>query len=193
MILAAGLASRMGRPKQLLPVGGLAMVRRVAEAACRTTTGAVVVVTGAYGAQVARSVAGTCASCVRNERYEEGSYSSLRAGLEAIAKTAMVPAVVLVGDMPDISSDVIEAVGQSLEHGSWGVITDYLDGPGHPFGLSAELISSLPVSAPDRFVFEVLETDERTQRLSYEIRKPLDVNTPDDYDVLGERGDDVSL
>lgn len=169
------------------------MVRRVAEAACRTTTDRVVVVTGAYGAQVARSVAGTCASCVQNERYDEGSYSSLRAGLKAIANTTMVPAVVLVADMPDISSGVIEAVGQSLEQGSWGVITNYLDGRGHPFGLSVELMSSLPVSAPDRFVFEVLETDERTQRLSYEFKKPLDVNTPDDYDALGERGDDVSL
>ncbi|NNL47995.1 MAG: nucleotidyltransferase family protein [Acidimicrobiia bacterium] len=185
VILAAGLATRMGRPKQLLPAGGVAMVRRVVEAACRTAADPVVVVTGAYGAQVARSVAGLCASCVENTHYETGSYSSLRTGLEAIAET-QCPAVVLVADMPAIPTEVIEAVGRSLEQGSWGVLTDYSDGPGHPFGLSAEMISSLPETAPDRFIFDMLETDERAERLTYQTSKPLDVNTPEDYEMLGE-------
>ncbi len=153
------------------------MVRRVVDVACSTSAERVVVVVGAHGDLVARSLEGSCASYVRNHHHESGSYSSLRVGLDALVE----PAVVVVSDMPGISPDVVDAVGASLEAGSWGVITEYVDGPGHPFGLSIGLIEALPAAAPDKFLFGMLIADDRVERVRTRARKPLDVNTPEAY------------
>ena len=50
VVLAAGGSSRMGQTKQLLPVAGRAMVRRVTEAVCAAKPAQVVVVVGACAA-----------------------------------------------------------------------------------------------------------------------------------------------
>ncbi len=58
IILAAGASTRMGEPKQLLPVGGQPMVRRVTEAVCAAGLAQVVVVIGAHAEAVGQAVAG---------------------------------------------------------------------------------------------------------------------------------------
>lgn len=172
----------MGRLKQMLPVGGVPMVRRVVDAACSANAETVIVVTGANAAQVTGTLAGTCAQPVYNASYESGTFSSLRAGLAELH----TPVVVLVADQPNVTSEAIEAVGAELGRGAWGVMTEYLDGAGHPWGLSSELISDLPQEAPDRFVFGLLSEDPRLARVQAAGPRPLDVNTVDEYRSLAE-------
>ena len=79
VVLAAGGASRMGELKQLLPVGGQPMVRRVTEAVCAAGLAQVVVVVGAEAEAVTEALTGLPVDVVANEAWAKG-LSTLAAG-----------------------------------------------------------------------------------------------------------------
>jgi MobA-like NTP transferase domain len=56
VILAAGGSSRFGRPKQLMPLRGKSLIRRIIDAACEARCSPVVVVTGSDGEKVHREI-----------------------------------------------------------------------------------------------------------------------------------------
>ncbi len=56
VVLAAGAASRMGAPKQLLPFEGASLVRRAAQAAIAAGCEPVVVVTGSHAKEVLQAL-----------------------------------------------------------------------------------------------------------------------------------------
>lgn len=82
IILAAGQATRYGKPKQLLDFHGEPFVRRVAKTALAAGLSPVVVVTGAYAQEVETAVADLDVQIVRNTDWQEGQASSIRAGLD---------------------------------------------------------------------------------------------------------------
>ena len=82
VILAAGEASRYGKPKQLLDFHGEPFVRRVAKTALAAGLSPVVVVTGAYAEEVEAAVKGLDVQIIRNADWQEGQASSIRAGLD---------------------------------------------------------------------------------------------------------------
>ena len=81
IILAAGAARRMGKLKQLLPLGGKPMVWHVADAACRSRLDSVRIVTGAESAAVSAAVSELPLSEVVNPAWQRGQSTSLSAGL----------------------------------------------------------------------------------------------------------------
>lgn len=97
----------MGTAKQLLPLGGKSMIRWVAEAACRSNVDETVVVTGAGGAAVAKTIADLPVRIIDNTLWQEGQASSLRAGVEAIGPEAAA-ALFLLGDQPLVTTAVID-------------------------------------------------------------------------------------
>src|SRR5438094_80706 len=112
LVLAAGQASRMGRPKQFLSVGGRPMVRHAIDAAAGAGLSEVIVVFGpgaeaAMGAFADDEPAGVRAAWNPDSR--SGQASSLRVGLQAMAEDADA-AVVLLADQPTVRADAIRAV-----------------------------------------------------------------------------------
>ena len=104
IVLAAGRSSRMApRNKLLEPVGGQAIVARVAAAAIASGADPVVVVTGFEAERVAEALTGMNVVVVHNPAFAEGLSTSLRAGLEALPPNCD-GALVLLGDMPEIDS-----------------------------------------------------------------------------------------
>ena len=85
LILAAGRASRFGGPesKVLAPFGGVAMVRRVAQAALDAALPAYVV-TGYQSEKVHAALAGLPLNFVENPQYMQGMSTSLKAGINAL-------------------------------------------------------------------------------------------------------------
>ncbi len=116
MILAAGLSSRMGQPKQLLPWEGEPLLTHVVRQALAARVDPVVVVLGHRFGQIAQALLPLVTSApdrVRlqyNSSYLEGGQSSsVRAGLGALPATA-AGVVVLLGDMPLVTADHIDAL-----------------------------------------------------------------------------------
>lgn len=106
LVLAAGMSSRMGKNKLTLPLGDKVLVRRPVEAALAAGLDPLIVVTGHEAPEIHRALADLPVRFVQNADYAEGLSSSLRAGIAAVPASCD-GAMVLLGDMPDISPGLI--------------------------------------------------------------------------------------
>ncbi|MGB3146164.1 MAG: nucleotidyltransferase family protein [Paracoccaceae bacterium] len=121
VILAAGRSTRMGDGnKMLAEIAGKALVRIVGEAACASSAAPVIAVTGHQGEAVASELAGLEIDCRHNPDFAQGMAGSLAAGIAALPHDAS-HAIVLLGDMPGITAQMIErmiAMAQAAPDGS---------------------------------------------------------------------------
>lgn len=115
VILAAGRSTRWRASggaeatKLVASWRGRPLVRAVAEAAMASRARPVIVVLGHESAAVRAALAGLDVRFVVNADYAEGLATSLRVGLAAVPAQA-AGAVVLLGDMPGVGADLIEAL-----------------------------------------------------------------------------------
>jgi molybdenum cofactor cytidylyltransferase len=107
IVLAAGGSVRMGQPKQLLPIGGQPMVRRVVEAVCGAGLDQVVVVTGAYAAEVRQALAGLNLEMIFNESWSGGLSTSLRHGIKAL-RPEIGAVLIVLADQPALTPGLLE-------------------------------------------------------------------------------------
>lgn len=153
VLLAAGNSSRLGRPKQLLPLGnnGQTLLRHAAEAAVASESSATIVVLGEEdenGARMERELNGLPVQIVRNAMWREGMASSLRTGIHALRswRKDVDAVVVLLCDQPHLTTDTLNAlVGAHRTTQKPIVASQYEGGPGAPClfyrSLFAELCS----------------------------------------------------
>jgi molybdenum cofactor cytidylyltransferase len=114
IILAAGRSTRMGGPNKLLAdLGGKPLVRTVTEQALASKVQSVIVVTGHQADQVEKALHGLKVKFVRNPDFAEGLASSVKAGVAAVADNAD-GAVICLGDMPLISSNLIDRLVEAF-------------------------------------------------------------------------------
>lgn len=104
IVLAAGAARRFGSPKQLVRVNGRPLLHTAIGRGVAVAGHAVVVVLGAYAAELAPLLRHTPATVVVNRQWEEGMGSSLRAGVAALPGTAEA-ALVLLADQASVTAE----------------------------------------------------------------------------------------
>jgi molybdenum cofactor cytidylyltransferase len=113
VILAAGEARRFrlapGETKLVAELDGKPLVRHVAEATLASRARPVVTVLGHAREQVARVLAGLDLNFIRNDDPGAGLSGSLKRAIAALPDTAC-GAVVLLGDMPAISPNLIDTL-----------------------------------------------------------------------------------
>src|SRR5580704_3141709 len=87
VILAAGTSTRMGRPKQLLPLGGTTVLARAIENARSAGLVEMVLVLGASAEAIRRQLPQSLVEGLKvvvNQAYAQGMASSLREGISAL-------------------------------------------------------------------------------------------------------------
>ncbi|HEX5498621.1 MAG TPA: NTP transferase domain-containing protein, partial [Thermomicrobiales bacterium] len=109
IILAAGDSTRLGRPKQLLPVGGLPLLAHVLRHAAASRLDDVVVVLGHDAEAIAEAVGEWGQRIAVNPDFAAGQSTSLKIGLAAVPPQAEA-ALVLLGDQPEVGPAIIDAV-----------------------------------------------------------------------------------
>lgn len=109
IVLAAGASTRMGQPKQLLPLAGQPLVVRAVEAALASSVWPVIVVLGAHADQIRPLLAKHPVLVVENPAWAEGMASSLRTGIATLQQfsRSVDGAIVAVCDQPGFSAEVI--------------------------------------------------------------------------------------
>ncbi len=107
VVLAAGLSSRMGANKLLLPFRGKPLIRLAVEAAAASRATTVVVVTGNNAEKVKAAVNDLPVQFVKNKDYARGLSGSLKCGLRALPSTCE-GVVILLGDMPLVTSGLLD-------------------------------------------------------------------------------------
>jgi molybdenum cofactor cytidylyltransferase len=142
VLLAAGAGARMGgRPKALLELGGVPLIRRQLIALSGTGVDEVVVVLGHHAELIEPVVQEFPVTLVRNPRPDDGQVSSQRLGLQALAGK-LDAVLVALADQPLIhTQDITDLIGayKKRPEGT-GVVMPQVDGePGNPVIFSAQV------------------------------------------------------
>jgi molybdenum cofactor cytidylyltransferase len=189
IILAAGKSSRYlaaggaESTKLVAEWRGRPMVRAVAEAALGSRARPVIAVTGHARGEVEAALAGLPLGFVDNPNYPSGLASSLRTGLEAAPESA-AGAIVLLGDMPDITAAMIDRViaGFLAEPGAIAAIPVHAGLRGNPVLLGRRLFDRVAVLQGDEGARGLLR-EAGPEVVEVALDEPavaLDIDTPGD-------------
>jgi len=200
IILAAGRSSRFRAAggaeasKLLAEFQGRPVVRAVAEAALGSRACAVVVVTGHAREEIEAALDGLPLSFVFNQDFATGLASSLKAGLAAAPQNA-AGAIILLGDMPRIRAEAIDAILDAFQNNPAALAAAPTHGGrrGNPVLLSRALFGRVANLAGDEGARRLLSACDAARILEIPFADEsvtLDIDTPDDLNAAQKLLDD---
>lgn len=192
VILAAGMSTRLGRPKQTLPLAGEPIVAHVGLRAGESRASRVIAVVGAAREETMSALEDVVDEIVINHAFADGQGSSIAAGIRHLQSTAHMlgaceAVVFLLGDQPGIEPTTINAAISAWERGAGIVLAQYRDQAGHPVLFDRaywpELLTlngyqggkQVIAAHPDAVVYVPVDTIA-----------PLDIDTETDWRTLQE-------
>jgi len=188
VVLAAGASSRLGRPKQLLPVGERRLLDCVLDAAQASQLDETIIVLGHSADEIRAAIPFETylrVKVVVNPNHAAGQSTSLRCGLEATDPRACAAAI-LLGDQPGLAGDLIDAVVAAFldsdAHAARPIYPDAEGAPGHPVVLGREIWSELATLAGDRGARDLFAArPDWLLQLPVAGEPPADVDSEEDY------------
>jgi len=190
IVLAAGLSTRMGTQKLLLPFGGKTIVECVVENILNSGITKVVVVLGANCAEIEEVLKAWPVKTVRNENFQDGMHTSVISGVKTLPSNTKA-VLVFLGDQPFISEKVIHDVVEAWKSSGKGIVIPLFNGKrGHPPLYDMKLKNKLSTLNPEvglrsvaqKFPEDIFEVETFCPEI---VR---DIDTPDDYsNELGAR------
>lgn len=193
IILAAGLSSRMGRSKPLLPLAnGETFVTRIVRSFLESGVDDVVVVLGYEADAVATRLveSGVPARFVVNDAYQTGQLSSVLRGLNAIDRPGVRAMLMTLVDVPLVSPTTIRAVVDSYRATQAPIVRPVRGiEHGHPVLIDRSLFSLLRSADPAVGAKPVIRAHVSTAGdvLVNDDGAFLDIDTPEMYErVLRE-------
>ena len=186
VILAAGTSTRLGRPKQLLDLGGEPLLRHTLRNALASRAGEVVLVLGNQADTIAKSVGDLGQRTVTNPDFAAGQSTSLRVGIEAVSAEADA-IIVMLGDQPMVTAAMVDQIIERFEMTSAPIVQPvYGETPGNPVLLARSLFPELLAIESDQGARGVIKT-HREQIVRVRVADgppPGDVDTEADYQAL---------
>jgi molybdenum cofactor cytidylyltransferase len=181
LVLAAGGSSRLGRPKQLLPLGDATLLDATLSVVRSCGFGQVVVAIGGAADEVVATVDLSGVDVVRNPGFGAGCSSSIVAALPAISASS-AGVVLMLGDQPEVGVDAVRAVAAVDADLA---VCRYRDGLGHPFWLGRGLFDQLAHLHGDKAVWRLVDAaGPSLVTVDVEGDVPADVDTEADYEAL---------
>lgn len=192
ILLAAGSGSRMGnRPKSLLELGGIALIRRQIIALSGAGVDELVVVLGHHAERIALAVQEFPVTVVHNPDPDAGQVSSLRIGLQALSPK-IDTVLVALADQPLINSqDINDLIGAYKKRPAGTlVVQPEVDGqPGNPVMFSGEVREQI-LAGEARLgckQWQAAHPEQVHRWTTPNQRYRTDVDTPEDIEALAAR------
>jgi molybdenum cofactor cytidylyltransferase len=185
VILAAGQSKRLGTPKQLLELGGEPVIRHVLRNAAGSHLSQVVLVLGYQSAEIAAATGEWGQNLVINPDYGTGQSSSLRLGLSAVDPAAEA-VLFLLGDQPQVSSDVIDNVLGVFTRGEGRIVMpSYRGTRSNPVLFAREYFPEIAKVTGDHGARRVLDAhQDDVATAAFDMDPPLDIDSSEDYEEL---------
>jgi molybdenum cofactor cytidylyltransferase len=178
VVLAAGLSSRSGRYKMTLALGDRTVIEHCI-AGMYDVVSRIVVVVGWQAPRLQELLAGyEKVACVLNERFREGMFTSVRAG---IAQVHAPRFFLIPGDYPLVGMEVYERM---LGVQGDVVIPTFEGERGHPVLLSRELVPEILAQPADSSLRDTIEAKGYTTVEVDDQGILWDLDTPEDYEHL---------
>jgi molybdenum cofactor cytidylyltransferase len=184
VVLAAGLARRMGRQKLLLQLQGKAVVRWAVERVIAHVED-VVIVTGPDDTAIRQALSDLAVRFVANPRPQDGQGTSIAVGVGAL-KPWTRAVLIALGDQPRIPDPVVRALLEALPRSGKAIVAPLYQGvQGTPVVFSSEVFGELRALTGDAGARAVVQAHpERVEAVALDLAMPPDVDTPEDYAKL---------
>ena len=191
VLLAAGAGTRLGgRPKSLLELGGVPLIRRQLIALSGAGVDEVAVVLGHHGEAIEAAVRDFPVTVTRNPSPDDGQASSLRVGLRAL--TGKLDAVIVaLADQPLVNAqDITALIGAFKRRGDAAMVVPCVAGePGNPVMFEAALRDEWLAGGASETGRRWRERNPGRVRWfdTDNARYRIDIDTPEDLARFSER------
>lgn len=180
ILLAAGMSRRMGRCKQLLPLGETTVIGRCLDTLRRGGVSTVVVVVSAVGDDVARGAAASSARVVVNRQCNGDMASSIRSGRDSLGPEYSGVMVALC-DYPLVDPATVETLIRRHHDLQGRIITPiHQDRRGHPLLFPRSVLDELGEGMTLRDIVRL----DPARVYDMPVDDPgvlIDMDTPEDY------------
>lgn len=185
VVLAAGLSTRMGQPKMVLPWGKVTIIEKVVITLREAGIETIVVITGGAHQEVLKALNGLNVTIIFNPQYYNGEMlNSLQVGLQSLPPNVR-GALIVLGDQPFMQKETIEKVVQAfLKTDSPLVIPSFQMRRGHPWLIARQLWEEVLEIAPPNTLRSFLQAHQE-KILYVVVDTPTifwDIDTPEDYE-----------
>lgn len=186
VVLAAGLSSRMGRSKMILPWGKTTVIGQVVSVLQEGQVGEIVVVTGGERQAVEAALSGQPVRSVYNPEFSNGKMLvSLKVGLADLSDQVEA-ALVVLGDQPAIQESVVQAmVERYWEQKPCLMVPSYQMHRGHPWLICRALWGEILSMDSETFTMRdfLIRHANEISYLDVDTATILqDLDTPQDYE-----------
>ena len=190
LILAAGSASRMGRPKQLLPWGKTTLLGNCITQAKGILAADVFVVLGANYVEIASEIKNTNIEILHHEEWEKGIGSSIAFGVNSIAnKNKYQNLLILLADQPFVTqSDLKHLLDLSKKHPKKIIASVYKSKKGVPAVFDACFFEALKCLNEDFGAKKILQQYDNSVVASKKELNLQDIDTLEVYKTLINKG-----
>ena len=193
IILAAGYSSRMGDFKPLMDLDGKTPFRRCIDLFYNSGITDIIVITGYLNDRIKETMEDSIRlkdsiKMVVNNKYSEGMFSSIKAGVKELSKDTDAFFILPV-DIPSVKEHTIEKMIESYEKIQDGILfPTFNEKKGHPTLISYSLVEEILTKNPEGGLREILNNHK--DKWNYEVVADrgilLDMDTKDDFKVLYE-------
>jgi molybdenum cofactor cytidylyltransferase len=183
VVLAAGVSSRLGTPKQLLPLGNTTVLGATLDVARHCPFDQIIVTLGGAAAAVLQTVPLDGIDVLTADNFASGCSTSLRAALRRVDHHA-AGIVLMLGDQPGVTAaTVTRLIIEGIHHPI--TVCRYSDCVGHPLWLSRTMFGELAQLHGDKGVWKLIESGHfPVGELAVDGTAPIDVDTWGDYERL---------
>jgi molybdenum cofactor cytidylyltransferase len=184
IVVAAGLSTRMGEPKQLLPYGKHTVIEQIVSVLLACSLDEIVVITGHERQAIEATLAAWPVRFVFNPNYEQGEMlSSVQCGLTGL-DTKTAAALVVLSDQPQIEATVVHRLIDTYQTKSGPlIIPSFQMRRGHPILIDRACWPEILALAWDQTLRAVIKS--YAHQINYvvvETNSVLhDIDTPEEY------------
>ena len=187
LILAAGKASRMGEPKQLLAYKGQTLLEHAIHEVQATGLDGIYVILGAYAEKIKPKIEASV-SIIENENWKAGLSSSIKAGVQTVKAKDFDAVLLTLGDQPHVDTLFLnELINLHLQHPQEIIASGYAKRIGVPAIFPARYFDELLQLEGDRGAQALLNAKNTKVQVLRAKHKLIDIDTPEDYKRLLDR------
>lgn len=184
VILAAGKAERMGRTKQLLPWKGRPLLWHVAQSAFEAGMKEVLIVVGADGENIRKSMPDLDVHFVNNPDWQQGQSTSLKKGLLAL-QPGFGGVIFMLADQPQVSPTLLRALIEKHASTLAPIVAPIVDGKrGNPVLFDRITFDELKMVQGDQGGREIFSRYPIEWVEWHDASVLTDIDTKEDYQRL---------
>lgn len=182
IILAAGAASRMRRPKMLLPFGDTFLVSQLIREVKEIGPESIVLVTGRYHTEITNAIEDPAVEFIHNVNWQDGMAGSIGLGIAVMQKRKLDNCFILVCDQPFLDHHLLRAMQEKQFETGKGIVAAFYKGiPGTPVLFAAKYFGQLQQLRGDQGAKAILQGNPQDLVTVDFPLGSMDLDTPADY------------